>query len=251
MGQVTEFNFSEEELLTFLATIEEEDQEIVDAEYDSAETLEDVLEEPPKLYNKEKAYEYAQRRKAKEREINDMAFDQRFVNLADYITKEHAQLIIQGLCSEFDRLIEKYSNYIINRCNALLSAKIPRNLRAAYKAYPQAFIKVPGFIYVVSTLGERPLFFYVPLNIPYFFEQGTETRVIEQLGLPYSSKINSAIARIEEYKTKKLKAEASYALSIAKLPRGSYIELLKAHPRWFEVLIDKLSNNEYPAIPKP
>lgn len=237
------FDFSDEELLTFLADIEDEDQQIIDTELDTAETLSEILEdEKPKIYNSDKAVDYATKRKEKVRVIQDMAFSQKVITLTDYISKEHAQLIIQALCSKFDELIERYEAYIIRRCNALLMARIPRALRYAYKSYPQAFIKNPGFIYVVPTFDdEKPKFFYVPLNIPYYFEQGTETEVIEGMGLKYSMPINNAISKIDSYKYKKLEAEAIYALKIAKLPRGSYAELLKAYPLWFDLLIKTIT----------
>lgn len=243
MGQINKnFDFSDDELLTFLAEIEEEDQEVVDTELDTAETIGDILEEEkPRIYNSDKAIEYAQRFKDKVRAIKDMAFEQKIINLTSYISKEHAHFIIRGLCSEFDRLIEKYSNYVSKRCNDLLMAQVPRSLRSVFKSYPQAFIKTPGFIYVVPTIDDNPPFFYVELNIPYYFEQGTEQEIITGLGTTYSNKINNAIIRIESYKAKKLEAEAIYALKLAKLPKGSYMELLKKYPLWFDLLMKTIT----------
>lgn len=237
------FDFSDNELLTFLATIEEEDQNIVSSEIDAVEALDEILEDDkPKVYNTDKAVEYAAKRKEKIRAIQSMAFEQKIITLNDYISKEHAQIIIKALCSKFDELIDKHSTYVIKRCNALLMASIPRSLRYAFKAYPKAFIKNPGFIYVVPTFDDKPIFLYIPLNIPYYFEQGTEMTVIEGLGTKYYMPINNAISKIENYKNKKLEAEAIYALKIAKLPRGSYAELLKNYPLWFDLLIKTLAS---------
>lgn len=253
MGQIEkQLEFSEEELLTFLADLEEEDEKIVEAEYDSAEALSDVLQEAdkPKIFNQNKAYETAQRHKEKIRKINESAFNQKIIDLNDYISKEHAQFIIQELCNEFDRLIAKYSDYITLRCNKLLAAQIPRALRAAYKSYPQAFVKTPGFVYTLYAEGIKDPFFYVKLNIPYYFTQGTEQTIIEGLGLKYYKRIHEAIYKIEQYRRKKFEAEATYALKMAQLPKSTYLELLKTYPMWFNILLKALSTDEFITIPK-
>lgn len=246
MGQIKDdFLLSDEEYAELLDSIENEDEDLVEAENNSDEDLCDIIEASNRVkpnVSQDKLFETAEAHRARIRVIQQRAFNQHIIDLNDSISKEHAQMIVLALTDKIQALINKYEDFVVKRVNTLLAARIPRQLKNSYKAYPNAFIKNIGFLYTTSEYIKPIYTFFVRLDIPYYFEQGTEKMVLQNYCAPYIQKIDDVIFKIENYKIRKNEAAVSYAMKIAQLPKRTYAELLKRYPIWFDLLLNKLLN---------
>lgn len=219
--------FNGQDLKDLLDAFTEEDNALRQEEEDAAETIAED--------NSVKSIDAVIKRKQRIQDIKTRAFSQALVDLSDYMLPSHIKGLAAAVVESIDKMHERYTNYVTARCNKILSAQIPRRLIRAYNDWPESFIKATGFIYVTEEDN-----FYVKLDLPYYFKQGTEQRIIEHLGIKYSGKIVNAIARAKHYAEKRRVAEAEFHIKIAQLPYGTYGELLKAYPFWFDLLLKTL-----------
>lgn len=177
--------------------------------------------------------------------IQREAFRQTDIRLSDKIEKSHIQLLISVLTKEHTRMIDKYSAYINKRLATLLNPFIPRRIRTCRMLYPNSIRPCPGFMYRASEEYGNGLTFWATPSIPYYFEQGTEQKVLTENKSIYLYSIDKAICFYHEHLKKRQEKELKYASLIIQKGVYSYFQLLKLNPFWFEILYNELKNKQH------
>ena len=75
-------------------------------------------------------------------------------------------------------MVDKYSTYINKRLTTLLNPFIPRRLRICKSLSPDSIRPCPGFLYKASEEYGAGLTLWAMPNIPYYFVQNTEQKVL-------------------------------------------------------------------------
>lgn len=233
------FEIPEDELLELLNSMEDEDHDNEAANEASSEVLIDQRE-----YNRLASAASRQRTKERNLEIQRKAFDQKLIDLNMVIPNHNAQLLISELISKYDELIAKNKAYAIKRINDLMRARTPQFLKAAFKRAPQAFLHHPGFMYKTTKIYAKEYEFWVPIDGPYYFEQGTESQMLHSKCGRFVKQVDRAIYNIFRYDAEKKQVAVDSALKLAHLKRGTYFELLKAKPEWFQILYDAIESKK-------
>lgn len=174
--------------------------------------------------------------------IQREAFNQEYIRLSDKIEKHHIQLLISTLTQEHTRMVNKYSDYINKRLATLLNPFIPRRIRICKMLYPDSIRPCPGFMYKASKEYGGGLTFWATPQIPYYFEQNTEQKVLIKNKSNFLYSIDRAIAFYHEHLKKRQEKELKYASLIIQKGVYSYFDLLKLNPFWFEILYNELKN---------
>lgn len=174
--------------------------------------------------------------------IQREAFNQEYIRLSDKIEKRHIQLLISTLTQEHTRMINKYSDYINRRLATLLNPLIPRRIRICKMLYPDSIRACPGFMYKASKEYGGGLTFWATPQIPYYFEQNTEQKMLIKNKSNFLYSIDRAIAFYHEHLKKRQEKELKYASLIIQKGVYSYFDLLKLNPFWFEILYNELKN---------
>lgn len=233
------FEIPEEELLEFLNSMEDEDQDNEATDDASAEVLIDQRE-----YNRLASAASRQRAKERKLEIQRKAFEQKLIDLNMVIPNHNAQLLIQELMSKYDTLIAHNKAYVHKRLNDLMRARTPQFLRAAWKRAPQAFKRHPGFMYKTDKIYAKEYEIWVVIDGPYYFEQGTESKMLHDKCARFVKGVDKAIYLINRYEAERKQVAVDSALKLAHLKRGTYFELLQAKPEWFQILYDAIESKK-------
>ena len=184
----------------------------------------------------------SQRLKEDRIRIQREAFRQEYIQLSDPIGNERIKLLVSLLVKEHTRMIDKYSTYINKRLTTLLNPFIPRRLRICKSLYPDSIRACPGFLYKASEEYGAGLTFWVTPDIPYYFVQNTEQKVLIEHKSSFLVNVDQSIKLYHEHLKKRADKELKYASLIYQKNVCSYFELLKLNPFWYEVLYNDLQN---------
>jgi hypothetical protein len=184
----------------------------------------------------------SQRLKEDRIRIQREAFRQEYIRLSDPIGNERIKLLVSSLVKEHTRMIDKYSTYINKRLTTLLNPFIPRKLRICKSLYPDSIRACPGFLYKASEEYGAGLTFWAMPNIPYYFAQNTEQKVLMEHKSPFLVNVDQSIKFYHEHLKKRADKELKYASLIYQKGVYSYFDLLRLNPFWYEVLYNDLQN---------
>ena len=174
--------------------------------------------------------------------IQREAFRQEYIRLSDPIGNERIKLLVSSLVKEHTRMVDKYSTYINKRLATLLNPFIPRRLRICKSLYPNSIRPCPGFLYKASEEYGAGLTFWAMPNIPYYFTQNTEQKVLMEHKSPFLVSVDQSIKFYHEHLKKRTDKELKYASLIYRKDVRSYFDLLRLNPFWYEVLYNDLQN---------
>lgn len=184
----------------------------------------------------------SQRLKEDRIRIQREAFRQEYIRLSDPIGNERIKLLVSSLVKEHTRMVDKYSTYINKRLTTLLNPFIPRRLRICKSLYPDSIRPCPGFLYKASEEYGAGLTFWAMPNIPYYFAQNTEQKVLIEHKSPFLVNVDQSIKFYHEHLKKRADKELKYASLIYQKGVYSYFDLLRLNPFWYEVLYNDLQN---------
>ena len=184
----------------------------------------------------------SQRLKEDRIRIQREAFRQEYIRLSDPIGNERIKLLVSSLVKEHTRMVDKYSTYINKRLTTLLNPFIPRRLRICKSLYPDSIRPCPGFLYKASEEYGAGLTFWAMPNIPYYFAQNTEQKVLMEHKSPFLVNVDQSIKLYHEHLKKRADKELRYASLIYQKGIYSYFDLLRLNPFWYEVLYNDLQN---------
>lgn len=184
----------------------------------------------------------SQRLKEDRIRIQREAFRQEYIRLSDSIGNERIKLLVSSLVKEHTRMVDKYSTYINKRLTTLLNPFIPRRLRICKSLYPDSIRPCPGFLYKASEEYGAGLTFWAMPNIPYYFVQNTEQKVLMEHKSPFLVNVDQSIKFYHEHLKKRTDKELKYASLIYQKGVYSYFDLLRLNPFWYEVLYNDLQN---------
>lgn len=184
----------------------------------------------------------SQRLKEDRIRIQREAFRQEYIRLSDPIGNERIKLLVSSLVKEHTRMVDKYSTYINKRLTTLLNPFIPRRLRICKSLYPNSIRPCPGFLYKASEEYGAGLTFWAMPNIPYYFVQNTEQKVLIEHKSPFLVNVDQSIKFYHEHLKKRADKELKYASLIYQKGVYSYFDLLRLNPFWYEVLYNDLQN---------
>lgn len=184
----------------------------------------------------------SQRLKEDRIRIQREAFRQEYIRLSDPIGNERIKLLVSSLVKEHTRMVDKYSTYINKRLATLLNPFIPRRLRICKSLYPDSIRPCPGFLYKASEEYGAGLTFWAMPNIPYYFAQNTEQKVLIEHKSPFLVNVDQSIKFYHEHFKKRADKELKYASLIYQKGVYSYFDLLRLNPFWYEVLYNDLQN---------
>ena len=184
----------------------------------------------------------SQRLKEDRIRIQREAFRQEYIRLSDPIGNERIKLLVSSLVKEHTRMVDKYSTYINKRLTTLLNPFIPRRLRICKSLYPNSIRPCPGFLYKASEEYGAGLTFWAMPNIPYYFVQNTEQKVLIERKSPFLTNVDQSIKFYHEHLKKRADKELKYASLIYQKGVYSYFDLLRLNPFWYEVLYNDLQN---------
>lgn len=184
----------------------------------------------------------SQRLKEDRIRIQREAFRQEYIRLSDPIGNERIKLLVSSLVKEHTRMVDKYSTYINKRLTTLINPFIPRRLRICESLYPDSIRQSPGFLYKASEEYGAGLTFWAMPNIPYYFVQNTEQKVLMEHKSPFLVNVDQSIKFYHEHLKKRADKELKYASLIYQKGVYSYFDLLRLNPFWYEVLYNDLQN---------
>lgn len=184
----------------------------------------------------------SQRLKEDRIRIQREAFRQEYMRLSDPIENERIKLLVSSLVKEHTIMVDKYSTYINKRLTTLLNPFIPRRLRICKSLYPDSIRTCPGFLYKASEEYGAGLTFWAMPNIPYYFAQNTEQKVLMEHKSPFLVNVDQSIKFYHEHLKKRADKELKYASLIYQKGVYSYFDLLRLNPFWYEVLYNDLQN---------
>ena len=168
--------------------------------------------------------------------IQRQAFSQEYIRLSDSIGNENIKLLVSLLVKEHTRMVDKYSALINKRLAMLLNPFIPRRLRLCKMLYPDSVKICPGFLYRASEEYGGNLTFWAMPNIPYYFAQNTEQKILMEHKPEFLISIDRFISLYHEHNNKRAKKELKYASLIIQKGVYSYFDLLRLNPFWYDVL---------------
>lgn len=184
----------------------------------------------------------SQRLKEDRIRIQREAFRQEYIRLSDPIGNERIKLLVSSLVKEHTRMVDKYSAYINKRLATLINPFIPRRLRICKSLYPDSIRISPGFLYKASEEYGSGLTFWAMPDIPYYFAQNTEQKVLMKHKSLFLINVDQSIKFYHEHLRKRADKELKYASLIYQKGVYSYFDLLRLNPFWYEVLYNDLQN---------
>lgn len=184
--------------------------------------------------------------KAEKLEIQRMAFSQEDIRLTDVIPAEELRLLIFILTREYRRLIKKYAEYINRRLTILIRPLIPRTVNNVYKKFPATMKMNPGFMYIVKKENGDTETFWATPDVPYFFLQGTEQRVLSENEhkSQFLPAVNRAIIQHNLYQRKITEKEVALAAKLRHVKNITYFALVKLNPFWFKALYSEITKQK-------
>jgi len=196
-----------------------------------------------KMARRNKAGVEANRLKAREREIRRIeiqreAINSKLIDINDAIPVEHIRLLIKLLTQDQADAMQKNADYINVRLKRLLCPLIPRSLKRSMILYPKSVVKHPGFIYQASKeYGQGRIFSATP-DIVYYFEQGTEMKILRDTYTNQLFSIDKAVVQYCLNKERLSEREIRYAIQLKTLK--TYFTLVKKNPVWYDILVQEL-----------
>lgn len=184
----------------------------------------------------------SQRLKEDRIRIQREAFRQEYIRLSDPIGNEKIKLLVSSLVKEHTRMVDKYSAYINKRLATLINPFIPRRLRICKSLYPNSIRISPGFLYKASEEYGSGLTFWAMPDIPYYFAQNTEQKVLTEHKSLFLVNVDQSIKFYHEHLRKRADKELKYASLIYQKGVYSYFDLLRLNPFWYEVLYNDLQD---------
>ena len=184
----------------------------------------------------------SQRLKEDRIRIQREAFRQEYIRLSDPVGNERIKLLVSSLVKEHTRMVDKYSAYINKRLATLINPFIPRRLRICKSLYPDSIRISPGFLYKASEEYGSGLTFWAMPDIPYYFVQNTEQKVLMEHKSLFLVNVDQSIKFYHEHLRKRADKELKYASLIYQKGVYSYFDLLRLNPFWYEVLYNDLQN---------
>lgn len=184
----------------------------------------------------------SQRLKEDRIRIQREAFRQEYIRLSDPIGNERIKLLVSSLVKEHTWMVDKYSAYINKRLATLINPFIPRRLRICKSLYPDSIRISPGFLYKASEEYGSGLTFWAMPDIPYYFAQNTEQKVLMEHKSLFLVNVDQSIKFYHEHLRKRADKELKYASLIYQKGVYSYFDLLRLNPFWYEVLYNDLQN---------
>ena len=160
----------------------------------------------------------SQRLKEDRIRIQREAFRQEYIRLSDPIGNERIKLLVSSLVKEHTRMVDKYSTYINKRLTTLLNPFIPRRLRICKSLYPDSIRPCPGFLYKASEEYGAGLTFWAMPNIPYYFAQNTEQKVLMEHKSPFLVNVDQSIKFYHEHLKKRADKERQALTSLKVSP---------------------------------
>lgn len=270
-------DLSEEELAEYLDEIRESDDDIEEARAESLikEQQLDLIESPENaeieakygndawrmlnentvilrsdedrckasLFSAEAIRNRAHRLKEDRIRIQRFAFDQEVIKMSSPIGNENIKLLISLLVEEHTRMINKHKDFINKRLTVLLNPFIPRRLRVCKMLYPDSVKASPGFLYRASMEYGKGLTFWAMPDIPYYFIQNTEQKILIDKKPEFLVSVDKAVSFYHEHEGKRAKKEIRYASTIIQKNVNTYFDLLKLNPFWFETLYNAVVQN--------
>lgn len=182
---------------------------------------------------------YRERRLAIRRE----AFDQNVIDLNSEIGTANLKLLISLLVEEHTRMVDKYHDYINRRLTILLRPLIPAPLKNCKKRFPNSIVPSPGFLYQASKAFGDSLTFWATPDVPYFFEQNTETEILRKAKASFLIAVDKAVLFYHEHSRKRADKELKYASTLYLRNVKTYFDLLRLNPFWFDRLYKYLLEN--------
>lgn len=152
----------------------------------------------------------SQRLKEDRIRIQREAFRQEYIRLSDPIGNERIKLLVSSLVKEHTRMVDKYSAYINKRLATLINPFIPRRLRICKSLYPDSIRISPGFLYKASEEYGSGLTFWAMPDIPYYFAQNTEQKVLMEHKSLFLVNVDQSIKFYHEH----LKKEQTKSLNM-------------------------------------
>lgn len=203
--------------------------------------------EEQKRKNKERSLKANSVRREKQRkqkllkiEIQRKALAQDAIDLSELIPIESLQMLIEMLTVKFKHLSTRYEELITKHIERLLRRHTPPQLRAMYKAYPQAFIAHPGFMYQASEEFGGGTKYWVTPKLPYVLPQFSEMAILRAHNEQQCIVIDRLIKRLTRTREQLYNMELQIGSRLAHLmPTHTYYNLLKTHPFWFVMLYEK------------
>lgn len=230
---------SDKELLEFLAEIKGDDEE----QQDDIDALESSLpDEPEAIINKAEPTYIAQVRRIGE--IKRAALNQTDIDLSAIISNECMTMLIELSVRKDTAAIDKYSVFINKRFTKLLMPFIPLQLRKAWMAFPGAFRPYPGFLYTASKEYGDSCIFWVTPDIPCYLKQGSEVELIKKNSPVLLIPVDELIKRYYKRVERRTDREIANASSLVYKNVKTYYDLLKAYPRWFQLLYEHITKKD-------
>lgn len=172
------------------------------------------------------------------------ACNQTDISLEADIPQEHLKLLISELVKGHTVMTDKLFTYINRRFTMLLEPLIPKGLRKCFKECPQSVLKCKGFMYKASEEYGKGYYFWATPDIPYYFTQGTEQAVLEELRPRYLFRLDKAIADYHRRKDQRDRIEIKFASAVVDRHLNTYFKLLRYNPHWFEALYTVLTGKQ-------
>lgn len=173
-------------------------------------------------------------------EIQRKALAQDALDLSAFIPIESLQKLIEMLTVKFRRLCTRYEDLITRQVELLMRKHIPLQLRAMYRAYPQAFIAHPGFMYQAGPEFGDNIKYWVTPKMPYFLTQFSESQILREHNETQCLNIDRLIKRLYHTREQLHNMELHIGSRLAGLmPNHTYYNLLKSHPFWFVMLYEQ------------
>lgn len=177
--------------------------------------------------------------------IQREAFNQTFIDLSSEITPDNMKLLISELVAEHTKMIDRYRAFINKRLTVLLKPFIPRLLKLCKTKYPSSVRVSPGFLYQASKDFGDSLTFWASPDIPYFFEQNSETEILRTSKAYWLTRVDRCVVQFHYHSRTRADKELKYASMLYLKRVRTYFDLLKLNPFWFNKLYKKLiENNE-------
>lgn len=174
-------------------------------------------------------------------DMQRLAFAQADIPLTRVITKEQLSTLIELLTADYRSLLDKYHTFINKRLTLLLRPYIPKPIKYCYATYPDSMKVNPGFMYLCSAeYGESKSFWASP-DIPCFFVQGSENDILRNNKAKYLFSLEKAILQYYNTLDKISSLEVKYASKLVQMKNGTFYDLLKISPFWFEMLYNNIT----------
>ena len=188
--------------------------------------------------------ERARIRKLRKIEINRAACSQQDIHISDKVSREALKTLIAELTKDHTEMVDRLDTYINKRFAMLLRPLIPRSVKICAENYPQSVLKCKGFMYKASSDYGKGLCFWVTPDVPYYFTQGTEQRILEKLKPEFLYKIDKAIVQYNYHKNVRAEKEIKYAAALVDNHVNTYFDLLKYNPFWFEKVYQLITGKD-------